>query len=143
MSPAPLGDVLVEVLGDELAPGRTSFLDLFAEDGVLECPFAPPGGMHRLVGRDAITTYFTKLQEVERSDGVTVTFVHRSPGQRATVLEYHGIARNQITGERYRQRYIAMVRTGGGRIRLFREYWDPRPVVAAHDGPQLWVEPTA
>lgn len=142
MSPVALDVMLKEVLGEQLSPGVASFLDLFADDAVLECPFAPPGGMHRLVGRDAIAAYFRELSGVQDSDGMTLAAVHRSTGQQVAVLEYHGTARSRITGSSYPQRYVAVVQTGDGRIRLFREYWDPRPVVAAFGGPQLRVAQT-
>lgn len=142
MSPVPLGKLIAEVLDGQLSPEVETFLDLFADDAVLECPFAPAGGMRRLVGRDAISAYFAELSGVQGTDGMTLTSVYRSAGKSVTVLEYHGTARNLANGESYPQQYVAVVHTLDGNVRLFREYWDPRPVVAAFNGPQVRVEQT-
>lgn len=124
-------DILRSELGDRLSPEPRAFPDMFAEDGVLECPWAPEGAMRRLKGRDAIGAYFERLVAVQGSDGMTLTGSYRASDHPVTVLEYEGTARDLARGTAYPQAYVALIGTRGGRMELFREYWNGVPVVAA------------
>lgn len=125
-----LEDILVAALGDRLDPAAGSFLDMFADDGVLQCPFAPSGALHRLTGREAIVDYHRQLAAVQGSDGMVLTADHTSPGGPA-LLEYEGMVRNNRDGSTYRQKYVAVVEVDDGHLTLFREYWNPLPLVAS------------
>jgi ketosteroid isomerase-like protein len=48
-------------LGDALAPDATNFVDMFAETGVMEFPFAPADGVTRLEGKPALIDYLAGL----------------------------------------------------------------------------------
>ena len=114
--------ILKANIGDRLAPGANSFLDMFAEGGVLECPFAPAGALRRLAGRAAIAAYYEQLTTIQGSDGVVLTANCPAEDQGYALLEYDGTVRNQQTGAAYRQRYLAVVGVRNGRVILFREY---------------------
>lgn len=131
-----LADILKEQLGEQLAPGADAFPDFFAEDGVLECPFAPDGDMVQTIGQANIAAYFGKLKGTLGSDGTTlVAAYHGAADPTVTVLEYEATARNEHTGASYPQRYVALVKMHQGRIALYREYWNPLPVLKAFGGP--------
>ncbi len=135
MPATSLADILKEQLGDRLAPGADTFPDFFAEDGVLECPFAPAGGMVQTTGQANIAAYLRKIKGTLGSDGMSLRAAYHGTDPAVTVLEYEGTARNEHTNAAYLQRYVAVVKTQAGRITLFREYWNPLPVIKAFGGP--------
>ena len=126
-----LDAVLRDALGGQLGAGANDFIGMFADAGILECPFAPPGGLRRLAGRDAIADYYDRLTAIQGSDGLVLNAVHAVENDGLVLLEYQGMVRNKRNGGTYRQRYVAVVTVSGGRIMLFREYWNPLPVVAS------------
>lgn len=126
-----LDDILRAELGDRLDPAAETFLEMFSEDGVLECPFAPAGALHRLKGKDAIAKYYKRLTAVQGSDGMVLTASYPAEDVGFALIEYVGIVGNKRDGKTYRQRYLAIVQAGDGRVTLFREYWNPLPLVAS------------
>lgn len=136
MAATSLADILKVQLGDRLAPGADAFPDFFAEYGVLECPFAPDGGMFQTTGRDNIAAYMASIKDTLGSDGTTLLAAYHGAGDPdVTVLEYEATARNKHTNAPYPQRYVAVVKMRAGRIALYREYWNPLPVIKAFGGP--------
>lgn len=113
--------MLVETLGDRLAPGVVDYADLFTEDGVLEIPF---GDALRLEGRAAIRDYTDTLRDKIMLGSRTVTAVHASAGD-TVVMEYYGLVENIEQGVAFRQDYISVFQLESRRIALFREYLDP------------------
>src|SRR5271168_4889224 len=63
--------MLRRVLGDRLTPDVTTFPDMFAPDGMLEYPYAPPGRRTPRRGRDAIVANFQIVRKWLRIDSVT------------------------------------------------------------------------
>lgn len=108
-----------------------AFLDMFGDEGVLECPFAPQGALRRLSGKEAIRGYYKRLTAVQASDGMVLTASYSAEDGPDALLEYEGMVRNKRDGGTYRQRYLAVVTASHGRIALFREYWNPLPLVAS------------
>ena len=66
-------DLLVAALGSHLAPGVRDYMDLFADDGVLETPYVPPGSTSRLEGRPAIVAFLDELHGVIRLAAILFT----------------------------------------------------------------------
>ena len=126
-----LDAILRTELCDRLAPGAGTFLEMFADEGVLECPFAPHGALRRLAGKDAIGPYYKQLTAVQGSDGMVLTASYPAEEGRCALLDYEGLVRDKRDGGTYRQRYPAVVVVSGGRIALFREYWKPLRLVAS------------
>lgn len=125
-----LDAILKAELGDRLAAGADSFLDMFADGGVLECPFAPHGALRHLAGKEAVAAYYERLTAVQGSDGIVLIASYPAEDEGTALLEYEGIVRNKRNGATYRQRYLAVVSVSDGGITLFREYWNPLPLVA-------------
>ena len=136
MATPSLTDLLQEQLGDRLAPGATAFPDFFTEDGVLECPLAPDWVMVQTTGRANIAAYLRKIKGTLGTDAPTLLAAYHGAADPAvTVLEFEATARNERTGASYPQRYVALVKLREGRIALYREYWNPLPVLQAFGGP--------
>lgn len=63
-----LADILRAGLGKHLAPEAKSLLDMVAEDVVFDFPYAPPGFVSQLKGRDALERYLMALPDLIRID---------------------------------------------------------------------------
>ncbi len=126
-----LDAILKAALGDRLAHDADSFTEMFGDHAALECPFAPPGALHRMTGKQAIADYVGRLGAIQDSDGMVLRDSYPAEESSSALVEYEGMVRNKRDGGTYRQRYLAVVRARGGRITLFREYWNPLPVVAS------------
>ncbi len=131
----PLDAILKAEPGERLGPGADDCPDMFAEEGLLECPFAPRGALRRLSGRQAIGGCCERLAAVQGSGGMVLTASYPVEDGHHALLEHEGMVGNERDDGTYRQLHLAMVQVGDGRVTLFREYRDTLPLVAAF-GPQ-------
>ncbi|WP_426756771.1 nuclear transport factor 2 family protein [Myxococcus sp. Y35] len=102
------------------------WLGLFAEDAVVEFPYAPSlGAPERLVGREAIRGYFAETPK--HFLGLVFSNVRRylTTDPDVAIAEVHGSATIALTGKPYEQDYILVLKSREGRIVHYREYWDP------------------
>lgn len=108
-----------------------AFADLFAPDGVLELPFAPPGIPRRLNGREAIRDFLAPAGEAARRAGRRITgyssvVVHEATDPEVVIAEFDLDGEIVATGETYQLSYIQVLRVRNGRIIWMRDYMDPR-----------------
>jgi len=110
-----------------LDPDR--MLEPWADDGVLEFPFAPQGFPARVEGKAALREffhqfpkYYTKIEFFDRT-------TERLADGTGIVAQYRGEWVN-IKGRAYNNRYIAIFRFRDGKLVHMREYFNP----------QIWVE---
>lgn len=116
--------LLVDALGDRLTPGIEDYLDLFAESGVLETPYAPHDAPRRIAGRINLAAFVESLRGyVVLADMRLRCRILGDDGH--AVLEYDGTVRQPRRSITFAQSYVAVVRTDGGRVTLLREYADP------------------
>jgi ketosteroid isomerase-like protein len=66
-------------MSDQLAPEAISFVDMLADDAVMEFPFAPPGLPRCLGGKAAIQKYVESLGGLIQIDSFSSTAVHQTP----------------------------------------------------------------
>lgn len=127
-------DLLVDALDNRLSPGVAGYMDLFAEDGVLETPYVAPGSTSRLQGKPAIAGFLATLRGVIHLADFRLLAAY--PAQDGvTVLEYEGTVHLEKQGTRFHQRYISVLRLRGGRLALWREYTNPLAAQAASAAP--------
>ena len=112
-------------LGDALAPDAATFVDMFAEAGVMEFPYAPADGVARLEGRTALIDYLAGLGTMIDIVSVGTPTVHRSVDAETFILEFTGTGRGVSSGKAYEQTYISVIRVSNGRIVHYRDYWNP------------------
>lgn len=111
------------------------WLALFADDAVVEFPYAPSLGQARaLVGKRAIADYFRRTPAVFRGLSFRDLRVHATTSPDVAVAEVHGSATLAPGGQAYEQDYVLIVEQRGGEIVRYREYWDPAVVLAAFGG---------
>lgn len=118
---------VVEQVRRMVAGEGVSFADLFAEDGVLEYPFALPGQPHQVRGRKAIRAYFgaaPRSRQLFEMDGVEA-LVRQTDDPEVVVAEIEHHGRSLVTGEPYRFRALGVIRVRDGRIASYQDYMDP------------------
>ncbi len=98
---------------------------LWAEDGVLEFPFAPDDWPRRLEGRDAIAAYLRHYPDHIDLQDFTDVRVHLTAAPETVVIEMRGVGRLVKTGSPYDMNYIVVVTARDGHITACRDYWNP------------------
>ncbi len=101
------------------------FAGLWAEDGVLEFPFAGPGYPKRVEGRDAITEYLRDYPNLLDIREVVAKTVHETTDPAVVVAEFTVAGVVVATGKPYELSYIAVITVEDGEIRHYRDYWSP------------------
>lgn len=101
------------------------FAGLWAVDGVMEFPFAPPGYPSRLEGRAAIEDYLRDYPKMLDVQGFPRQVVHQSTDPDVVVVEFDAEGVVVATGKPYRFSYIAVITTRDGEIVSYRDYWNP------------------
>lgn len=121
-------------LGDRLDPGAASFLDMFAEDGVMEFPYAYAGLPRRIEGREAMADHLAMLATLISIDRMGEPVITQTTDAGTVVLEFEGFGTGIETGGPYEQRYVSIIRTREGRIVHYKDYWNPLAVLVALRG---------
>ena len=108
------------------------FADLFAEDGVLRFPFAPPGMPREIRGREAIRAARTS-EAGRRSlfvmDGVELV-VRETDDPEVVVTEIEHYGHSHALDGPYRFRALAVVCVRDGEIVSYDDYMDPIAMAA-------------
>jgi uncharacterized protein len=116
------------VAGESDDEGRPiAFGDLFAPDGVLRYPFAPPGTPRELRGRKAILDFHARAAErrtMLEMDGVDL-IVRQTDDPEVVVVEIEHHGRSHVLGGPYRFRALGVVRVRDGEITSYDDYMDP------------------
>jgi ketosteroid isomerase-like protein len=116
-----------------LAKDMAGFTALFAEDGVLEFPFAPPGRPREVSGpalRDYLIDYPSRLDPRE----VTDITVHETADPDVAVVELTVTGVVTATGRPYELRYVCVLTVRDGLIVRYRDYWNPLALAELLDG---------
>jgi uncharacterized protein len=108
------------------------FADLFAEDGVLRFPFAPPGMPREIRGREAIRA--SRAAETGRRsllamDGVELV-VRETDDPEVVVTEIEHYGHSRALDGPYRFRALGVVRVRDGQIVSYDDYMDPIAMAA-------------
>jgi uncharacterized protein len=122
MTPRELLDRAMDLLLDKDMSG---FADLWATDGTMEFPFAPPGWPTRLDGRDAVREYLSGYTDVFDIKTVTDQTVHETTDPEVIIAEIEVDGVLVRTGEPYQRRYISVLTVRDGHIAGYRDYWSP------------------
>ncbi len=98
---------------------------LWDDDGVLEFPFAPEGWPKRLEGKAAVHDYMRNYPaHIDLHDFPDLT-IHQTGDPGTIVVEMRGVGRLVKSGDPFDMTYIAVVTVADGRIRHYRDYWNP------------------
>lgn len=114
--------------------GRGEHHDLWAEDVVVETPFAPPGRPRRFDGRQEFLDATRESRESlpVRFDAMRDVTVHEAGD--TLVIEYELAGTVLPTGRQASARFITVARLRDGRVTLWREYQDVLAIAEALGG---------
>jgi ketosteroid isomerase-like protein len=114
---------------------------LFAEDGVLEWPFAPAGMARRIEGREAIRRVLGAAGERTRQTGRRITeyrgvVVRETTDPEVIVAEFDLRGEMGATGDAYQLSFIQVLRVRNGQIVSMRDYFNPQAMAETLSGEQ-------
>ena len=122
-SPLEIADQVRKMVAGE----GVVFADLFAADGVIAYPFAPPGHPSELRGRETIRAFFARMGQARESfvmEGVDAqAWQTDDPEVVVTEITHHG--RSNITGAPYTLTALGVIRVRDGEIVHYDDYMDP------------------
>jgi len=125
-SPADLYRHSLRLLLDKNIPG---WIGLWAENGVMEFPFAPGGWPERLEGREAIAAYMRHYPDhIDLKDFPDLR-IHETTDPETIVVEMRGVGRLVETDSPFDMTYIAVVTIQDGHFTSYRDYWNPLAVL--------------
>ncbi|CAM5556577.1 hypothetical protein STAFG_3857 [Streptomyces afghaniensis 772] len=127
-SPADLYRHSLRLLLDKDIAG---WVGLWAEDGVMEFPFAPEGWPRRLEGKEAVAAYMRHYPDHIDLHDFPALGIHQTTDPQTIVVEMRGVGRLVETGAPFDMTYIAVVTVRNGHITSYRDYWNPLAVLEA------------
>jgi hypothetical protein len=101
------------------------WIELWADDGVCEFPFASPGRPRLLQGKEQILAYMTAYPSRIFIEGVDKLRVHPALDPNVVVVEMTIKGRAVETEKPYNQQYVIVAETRDGKLTHYREYWNP------------------
>jgi ketosteroid isomerase-like protein len=110
------------------------WVDLWAEDGVFEFPFAPPGFPRRLEGKAAVREYIKDYPKHIDLAAFHDVCVQPTVDPDVLVVEMRGEGRIVATGKPYEMSYIYVLTVRDGKIVGYRDYWNPLVALEALGG---------
>ncbi len=102
-----------------------AWVGLWADDGLMEFPFAPDGRPRRLEGREAVAAYMRPYPDHIDLHAFPELRIHETTDARTVVVEMRGVGRLVRTGAPFDMTYIAVVTVEDGRFTSYRDYWNP------------------
>jgi ketosteroid isomerase-like protein len=127
--PASPGNV-IERLIQGISKGQWLELDkLYAEDAVVEYPFALPGAPARLAGRPAIRRYFGAVARLPLELKAHHVMLHETGDPEVVIAEYDYDGLVTTTGRSFQVPNIQVSRVRSGQIVTSRDYHN-HPVLA-------------
>lgn len=105
-----------------------AWVGLWADDGVMEFPFAPPGRPERLEGREAIAAYMRDYPDHIDLHDFPDLRIHQTTDHGTIVVEMRAVGRVVETGGPFDMTYIAVVTVQDGHLISYRDYWNPLAV---------------
>ncbi|TCP41233.1 hypothetical protein EV191_12623 [Tamaricihabitans halophyticus] len=125
ISPTELYRYSLRLLLDKDIP---AWVDLWADDGIMEFPFAPDGWPRRLEGKDAVAAYMRHYPDHIDLHDFPVLRIHQTTDPETIVVEMRGVGRLVETDAPLDMTYIAVVTVRERRITSYRDYWNPLTV---------------
>ncbi|GAB3705634.1 nuclear transport factor 2 family protein [Nocardiopsis oceani] len=125
-SPADLYRQSLRLLLDKDIP---AWVALWAEDGLMEFPFAPDGWPKRLEGREAIAEYMRHYPDHIDLHDFPELRIHQNTDPETIVVEMRGVGRLVESDRPFDMTYIAVVTVRDGHFTSYRDYWNPLAVL--------------
>ena len=111
------------------APRAEQNSEIYADDLVVEFPYAPEGHTRRLEGSEAFLAFFSRISSFAEGFSIGEPTI-LSEGDKF-VAEYHGSATFKESGLPYEQDYVLVASVRDGKLAVLREHYDPMRVLRA------------
>ena len=107
-------------------------VELFADDAVMELPFAPGKMARRHVGKAAIGDFQRFARDTFSEFSMTVDAIHETADAHVVIAEHRSVAVVAENGRPYCNHYVTFFTfDDNGRIARWREFYDAGVVVRA------------
>ncbi len=126
-SPCRVLESLLQGISDER---WNDLADLYAEDAVVEMPFAPSGPM-RLQGREAVRAHFAAAAEGPLKLQASNVVVHDTGDPEMVIAEFDYHGQVTTTGRSFRVSNILVLRVRDSQIVSSRDYHNHLAIAAA------------
>ncbi len=105
----------------------------FAEDVVIEMPFATPGGPRRIEGRENFLAFAAPRRAAlpVRFEDIRYLAVHETADPEVIIVEYEMEGTVTTTGRRAAAPFIGILRARDGRVTHWREYQNAMAIAEA------------
>lgn len=124
-----------------LAKDIPAWVDLWAEEGVFEHPYSPPGYKKSIEGKPAISEYMSGFPERFDVKSFTVVGLVQNEAGTEAFVEIKAEATAIPTGRPYNQHYVGYMRVNeAGKFLLYRDFWNPLVAMEAFGGAQALNE---
>lgn len=107
------------------AKNINAWIELWADDGVQEMPYSPPGFPSRIEGKTAIHRHYNGLPAAYSRMTFPELTIYPMLDPDWLLAEYRGEIDIAATGRAYNNHYCALFHIFHGQIVLFKEYFNP------------------
>lgn len=124
-----------------LAKDIPAWVDLWAEEGVFEHPYSPPGYKKSIEGKQAIAEYMSGFPDRFDVKKFTVLGLVQNEAGTEGFVEIKAEATALGSGRPYNQHYVGYMRVNeAGKFLLYRDFWNPIVAIETFGGAQALAE---
>ncbi len=116
------------------------WINLWAEDAVLEFPFAPKNRPSIYRGKQDILTYMSSTTRSIVVDSVAELNISPMSDPDKLVIELAINGHLLSNGATYNQRYVTFFELESGKIKHYKEYWNPLISIEAYGSYEAWMK---
>jgi len=118
------------------------WVSLFTPDGVLEFPFPLPGFPLKVEGTAALLEHMKRFPEQLEVKFSAPTY-YRAADPELVIADFTSEGTALMTGQKFQQAYLSMLWVRDGKIRRYRDFWNPWVIIEALGGPAVFAGPAA
>jgi uncharacterized protein len=113
-----------------------AWVSMWADDGAMEFPYAPPGYPARLPDKAAIRDYMRDYPATVDIKTFAIDAFHHTQNPDVVIVEFSVEGRAIPTDRPYSMRYVGVITLRDGAIINYRDYWNPMVAAVAFGGPE-------
>ena len=116
------------------------WISLWADDAILEFPFAPKNRPSIYRGKQDILTYMSSTTRSIVVDSVAELKISPMLEPNKIVIELTINGHLKSNRAQYNQRYVTFFEFEFGKIKHYREYWNPLVSIDAYGSYEAWMK---